>query len=98
MPSGTTKLYAKWTANEYTVTFKVNGGNELEADKQTKKLTFDKTYGELPTPEKTGYGFRGWFTAADGGDEITADTVVKITANQTLYAHWEKLVDISKDR
>lgn len=97
MPSGTTKLYAKWTANEYTVTFKVNGGNELEADKQTKKLTFDKTYGELPTPEKTGYGFRGWFTAADGGDEITADTVVKITANQTLYAHWEKLVDISKD-
>ena len=97
MPSGTTKLYAKWTANEYTVTFKVNGGNELEADKQTKKLTFDKTYGELPTPEKTGYGFRGWFTAADGGDEITADTVVKTTANQTLYAHWEKLVDISKD-
>ncbi len=97
MPSGTTKLYAKWTAKEYDITFNVNSGNELGEADRTKQVTYDKKYGTLPTPDKSGYGFRGWFTAAEGGDEITADTVVKTTANQTLYAHWEKLVDISKD-
>ena len=97
MPSGTTKLYAKWTAKEYGITFNVNSGNELSETDQAKQVTYDKKYGTLPTPDKSGYGFRGWFTAAEGGDEITADTVVKTTANQTLYAHWEKLVDISQD-
>ena len=97
MPTGTTKLYAKWTANEYDVTFNVNDGNELDEADKTKKVTYDKTYGQLPTPEKTGYGFRGWYTAAEGGDEITAETTVKITGSQTLYAHWEKLVEIDRE-
>ena len=97
MPTGTTKLYAMWTANQYEVTFNVNDGNELDEADKTKKVTYDKTYGQLPTPEKTGYGFRGWYTAAEGGDEITAETTVKITADQTLYAHWEKLVEIDRD-
>lgn len=97
MPSGITKLYAKWTAKEYDITFNVNSGNELGEADRTKQVTYDKKYGTLPTPDKSGYGFRGWFTAAEGSDEITADTVVKTAANQTLYAHWEKLVDISKD-
>lgn len=97
MPTGTTKLYAKWTANEYDVTFNVNDGNELDETDKTKKVTYDKTYGQLPTPEKTGYGFRGWYTAAEGGEEITAETTVKITGSQTLYAHWEKLVEIDRE-
>ncbi len=97
MPTGTTKLYAKWTANEYDVTFNVNDGNELDEADKTKKVTYDKTYGQLPTPEKTGYGFRGWYTATEGGDEITAETTVKITGSQTLYAHWEKLVEIDRE-
>ena len=35
------------------------------------------------------YRLVGWFTAAEGGDEVTAET--PITADMTLYAHWELL-------
>ncbi len=86
----TVTLYAKWTANEYTVTFNANGGTTSTA---SKKVTYDSTYGTLPTPSaysKTGYivTFNGWYTAKTGGTHVTASTTVKITGNQTLYAHW----------
>ena len=31
--------------------------------------------GTLPTPERSGYAFAGWYTAVDGGTAVTADTV-----------------------
>ncbi len=40
----------------------------------------------LATPTRTGYTFKGWFTAASGGTQITSAT--SITANQTIYAQW----------
>lgn len=83
-------LTAKWTPKEYTVTFNANGGTTSTA---SKKVTYDSTYGTLPTPSaysKTGYivTFNGWYTAKTGGTHVTASTTVKITGNQTLYAHW----------
>jgi hypothetical protein len=54
-------LYAKWTANEYTVTF--NPGEGGTVSPTSKLVTFDANYGELPTPEKEGYTFDGWYTA-----------------------------------
>lgn len=94
MTEGGADLYAKWTANEYKVTFHVNGGNELDTAEQTKTITYDSTYGSLPAPTRTSYAFIGWFTAADGGSRITADTAVAVTAGQTLYAHWRLLKQI----
>ena len=44
--------------------------------------------GDLPTPVREGYRFAGWFTAADGGTEVTADTTFDAAA--TLYARWEQ--------
>ena len=96
MAEGGAKLYAKWTANEYTVTFHVNGGNALEAGKETMTVTYGAPYGELPVANRTGYGFRGWFTAQEGGEEVKADTVVAITEATTLYAQWVQLKDIPK--
>ncbi|MGN1131609.1 MAG: InlB B-repeat-containing protein, partial [Ruminococcus sp.] len=82
----TTDLYAKWTANEYTVTFNSNGGS---AATTTKKVTYNSTYGTLPDAgTKTGYDFAGWYTSATGGTQVSASTVVNITSDQTLYAHW----------
>ena len=46
------------------------------------------TYGWLPTPERPGYRFDGWFTEADGGEPVTNDTVVATAEDETLYAHW----------
>ena len=79
-------LYAKWTAAQYTVTFDANHGTLTGSD--TKKITYDSTYGELPVPTRTGYVFDGWYTQADGGDKVEAATPVTATADLTLYAHW----------
>lgn len=46
----------------------------------------------LPTPTRSGYVFSGWFTAAEGGTRITADTPI-YESTLRLYAHWRK--DIS---
>lgn len=42
--------------------------------------------GNLPTPIRDGYAFAGWFTAPDGGTQISATTTA--TADVTYYAHW----------
>ena len=82
-------LTAKWTLNTYTVTFDPNGGNELaEADK-TKAVKIGEAYGELPTPTRKGYNFAGWYTEAEEGTVVTADTTVSAMTDHTLYAHWE---------
>ncbi len=78
-------LYAHWTANSYTVSFNANGGS---VDTSSKDVTYDGTYGTLPTPTKAGYHFEGWYTAVSGGTEITSSSKVKITSKQTLYARW----------
>ena len=95
LPEGGLTLYAKWTANEYTVSFNENGGDELADDKIT--VTYGKAYGELPKAQRTGYGFIGWFTAAQGGTQITAQSIYAIDGNQTLYAQWRELKEISAD-
>jgi len=81
----TTKLYAQWSPNKYTVTFNANGGTTPTA---SKTVTYASTYGELPTATRAGYTFNGWYTATSGGTQVTASTTVSITAAQTLYAQW----------
>lgn len=44
--------------------------------------------GELPVPSRDYYTFDGWYTDADGGDKVTAKTVVTSPTDFTLYAHW----------
>lgn len=80
-------LYAKWTANTYTVSYNANGGTGAPSA-QTK------TYGVTLTlsstkPTRTGYTFQGWGTSQ-------AATTVKYAAGAnytdnaaiTLYAVW----------
>ena len=50
-------LVAQWTANNYTVNFDANGGN---VSTTSKSVTYNGTYGELPTPTREGYTFVGW--------------------------------------
>jgi uncharacterized repeat protein (TIGR02543 family) len=73
--------YAHWTIETYTVTFK---------DGDVTVTTYDRDYntviGALPTATKIGYTLAGWFTAAEGGTQISVETVV--TADATYYAHW----------
>lgn len=86
--TGNKTFYAKWTANSYKVTFDYQNATGNNTTKE-KDVTYDKTYGTLPSPTKTGYTFQGWYTQADGkGSKVTSAATVKITAAQTLYAYW----------
>lgn len=87
MPAEDTTCTAAWTANSYTVIFDAGLGT---VSPTTMTVTYDGLYGELPVPNRTEYVFIGWYTQADGGEQVTADTRVMITGPQTLYAHWEK--------
>ncbi len=78
-------LYAIWKANTYTVSFDLNGGT---GSVSSRSVEYDGVYGTIQSPSKTGYTFNGWYTAKDGGTQISAESRVNITSNQTLYAHW----------
>ena len=83
-----TTLYAVWEdipVTTYTVTFDANGGSVTPAGAETGE---DGKPESLPTPTREGYTFDGWFTAADGGEKVTTDTVFE--QNTTIYAHWTK--------
>ena len=88
-------LYAQWTPNVYTITYKANGGTGSD---YTQTVTFGTTV-KLATANTfthtgTGLCFAQWNTAADGeGANYSAETDFTVTeANDiTLYAHWEDI-------
>lgn len=88
---GNVTLRANWTANDYEVTFDLNDadrvGNAVLVNK-TMTATYDTLLGTLPTPTLTGYSFDGWYTEAEGGIQVTADTLYKTAGAATYYAHW----------
>ena len=71
------------TQEVWTVTFDAQGGTAAEA---TRSVTNGCAVGELPTATLDGYTLSDWFTAAEGGEAVTAETIV--TADVTYYAHW----------
>ena len=79
-------LYAHWEAKSYTVTFDGNGGTPSYTN---KTVVYDSNYGSLPTANRSGYTFLGWYTAASEGTQVKSETKVAIKNTQTLYAHWK---------
>lgn len=69
----------------FTVTFDATGGSVSPG---SKNVTYNSTYGTLPTPSRNGYTFAGWYTSASGGTQVTSGTKVTTSANHKLYAHW----------
>ena len=70
----------------YTITFDANGGACTTASARTD---LDGKIAALPEASRDGYTFRGWFTAASGGEQVNVDKVY--SADTTLYAQWEKI-------
>ena len=70
----------------YKVAFDAQGGVAKWTETEVRD---GKPIGELPTAERDGYEFLGWFTAAVGGTQVTAATVV--TKDVTFYAHWKRV-------
>ena len=62
-----TTLTANWTASTYTVTYNANGGSGAPAN---NTVTYNGTYGTLPTPTKEGYTFKGWSYLPEGYQQL----------------------------
>lgn len=73
------------TPASYLVTFDPNGG---KVSQESTAVTINKPYGTLPTPNRTGYSFAGWYTEKTGGTEVKSDTTVGKDPPTRLYAHW----------
>ena len=72
-----------YLAIKRTVTFDPNYGSVSEP---TRDVEIGTKIGTLPVPVRTNYVFDGWFTLAEGGEEITENTI--INNDITYYAHW----------
>jgi len=83
-------LYAKWTANKYTVTLNQQSGSGGSSSVQA---TYGSAMPSATMPTRTGYTFNGYFDTASGGTKYynanggSAKNWDK-TAAATLYAQW----------
>lgn len=83
---GTTKLYAHWIENSFTVTLDANGG---ECGIQSLSVKNGEVMTQLPTPAKDGYIFVGWFDGTDSTSaKYTDESVYNKKEDCTLYAVW----------
>lgn len=85
-------LYAHYTPESATsdvkITFDANGGAfDGGASTMQKTPDEDKVIVDIDDPAKDNHRFLGWFTAAEGGDEVNP-MFDEFTESQTLYAHW----------
>jgi uncharacterized repeat protein (TIGR02543 family) len=90
-------LYAKWSPNDYTVTFHANNGVDPE-EITTKNFTYDPATGAEGTPlnansfTKYGFTFTGW----KDGDGVSYKNKEKVNfpvennGNVDLYAQWKE--------
>ena len=102
VPAWDTTYYAHWSerggssestpANVCIVRFDTVGGIITSGDEAWAVLLGNTIgeVGELPTATRRGSAFVGWFTAAEGGTQVTAETIV--AADVTYYAHWAEIL------
>lgn len=88
MPAEELIYTANWIVNTYRVSFQSNGGTVTEGSIDTRDVVYGNPYGELAELEKAGYTFVGWFTEEEGGTPVTAETVLSLDVDHTLYAQF----------
>ena len=90
---GDVTLYAKWTINQYTITWNANGGTldggNASVSAEYGSLVSEVKPASVPTKAATvekEYTFAGWYTDPYNGTELATDA--KVTGDMTYYAHW----------
>lgn len=83
--------YAKWTKNNYTVTFNNNGHDEKPAD---KSVEYGDSVTDLPelSDSANEWVFDGWYMDANFTTKYDKQA---ITDNTTLYAKWHEYQNTS---
>ncbi len=88
--TGDITLTAKWTAKTYNFTWTQGTEGSVSGGSTSAKFNEAVTFPTV-TPNE-GKTFKGWFTAATGGEEVTAQNVwekVGDTTSVTFYAQYE---------
>lgn len=94
---------AIWVPESYRYTFNLNDqkgstrGQLVDTTIDYVEETFDSVYDRIFAVEaiRPGYDFKGWSLLPDG-DVLTAEDLVALSENRTLYAIWEpKLYDVT---
>ncbi|MDO5564370.1 MAG: InlB B-repeat-containing protein, partial [Eubacteriales bacterium] len=105
-----TTVYAVWENEQYRLMFDLNGASSsnVNGSVSSRNITYAEKYSydmdtdtysfTLPTPSRTGYGFKGWSTKfastySEIMDEyiVNNETIYKVATNTTLYAMWSTL-------
>ena len=79
-----TTVYAKWTANDYKVSFITEHGNAPTS----QNVKYNKTADDPGKLTAEGYTFIGWYTDENHTIEFNFNT--PITGDTKVYAKWEK--------
>lgn len=83
-------LFARW-AKAYRLNFDYRGGKK---GKSYKNVYYNEKYGTLPATKRAGYKFKGWFTRASGGTQVTSGLVFKNKKSIRIYAQWESTISL----
>jgi|GEM_PF-4392600 uncharacterized repeat protein (TIGR02543 family) len=78
-------LYAKWVKNTYTITYRTNGGNDIDSI----TLNYHDEIEEV-IPYKEGYEFVGWYVNPELNEPF--DETIMPAYHLDLYAKWEEQV------
>ncbi|MBR3785455.1 MAG: InlB B-repeat-containing protein [Firmicutes bacterium] len=80
-------LYAKWSPITYKITFMSNDGTavaDMEYNIESETIV-------LPTINKTGYNFDGWYSDADLSGSAVTSVSKGTMGNKIFYAKWTPL-------
>jgi uncharacterized repeat protein (TIGR02543 family) len=89
---GKLTVYAKWTANTYTVRYDLNAKDAALTGDASFELKYSAKYPKkLSSATRTGYKFAGWYTLPVGGTKVVGGKTLfksKTPESARLYAHW----------
>lgn len=86
-----TTVYAKWTANDYEVSFVTEHGKTPTS----QSVPYNKTADDPGELTEEGYTFIGWYTDHTYSTKFDFSTPIK--SNTKVYAKWEKNAPVLPD-
>ena len=93
-------VYALWTPNTYTITYKANGGSGGPSSQSYKYAPNGNIYLSSDRPSKTGYTFMGWSESPSATSASYSPGQwwgTHNANNYTLYAVWKDTTPPSMD-
>lgn len=98
--AGATTTISIGIVKTVTISFDLNGEKVTGTYPTYAKKETGQKYGDIlldVTPQDQDREFLGWFTQADGGEQVKPDDVCDRTADFTLYAHFADKINDRKD-